>query len=430
MLYLRRRWGLAAIVCCGALANFACLGSRAFADWPQWRGPNRDDVSAETGLLQAWPEGGPERVWLFEDCGLGYAGPAIVGNQMYIMGARGGTEYLLALDVTKGEELWAAPIGDVYVNDWGDGPRSTPTVDGEFVYALGAQGNLICARTSSGEVVWTKALQDLGGETPHWGYAESPLVYKNLVVCTPGGKSGAIAALNKETGEPVWQSAELTSPAHYSSLVVMKRQNGDNLVQLLPDQVVSIEPDTGKSLWSVPFPGQVAVIPTPVVHHDQAYVTAGYGVGCMLINVGDDNAAEKAYENKVMKNKHGGVVLVDGRIFGHSDQVGWECQDFETGKSLWRDRDAMEMGGVTYADGRFYCLGEDTGDVALVAPSDEKWEERGRFKLEPQTTLRKEKGRIWVHPVVCDGRLYLRDQNYVYCYDVRATTTASTSEGK
>jgi outer membrane protein assembly factor BamB len=287
----------------------------------------------------------------------------------------------------------------------------------------------VCVRADSGEVVWTKAMQDLGGKVPQWGFAESPLVYHDMVVCTPGGDQGSIAALNKETGDVVWQAKELTSGTHYSSIVVMKHGDHEDLVQLLPDQVAAVEPATGKSLWTVPFPGQVAVIPTPVVHDRSVYVTASYGAGDMLVEVGDDHVAEKKYESKVMKNKHGGVVLLDGRIFGHSEQVGWVCQDFATGESLWRDRDAMEMGGITYADGRFYCLGEDTGDVALVAPSAEKWEEHGRFKLDPQTTLRKEKGKIWVHPVVCDGRLYLRDQNYVYCYDIRAGGGATTGAG-
>jgi len=364
---------------------------------------------------------------MFENCGLGYGGPAIVGNRLYIMGARDGTEYLLALDLANGEEQWATPIGAVFVNDWGDGPRNTPAVDGEFVYALGAQGNLIYVRASSGEVVWSKAMSELGGATPNWGYAESPLVYRDSVVCTPGGEQGAIAALDKKTGELVWQSKELTTPAHYSSLVPMSRPGHDDLVQLLADQAVAVDAATGKLQWSVPFPGQVAVIPTPVVHDNAVYVTAGYGAGSVRINVAADQRAETVYENKGMKNKHGGVILVDGRIFGHSEQVGWVCQDFETGKPLWRDRDVMEMGSVTFADGRFYCVGEDTGDVALVAPSDEKWEERGRFRLEPQSELRKPKGRIWVHPVVCGGRLYLRDQNLVYCYDVRATTTAAAS---
>jgi hypothetical protein len=193
-----------------------CLGWTAGgqADWPQWRGPNRDDISTETGLLKSWPEGGPRRVWLFEDCGLGYAGPAVVGDRLYIMGARDGTEYLLAINVENGREQWAAPIGELYENDWGGGPRGTPTVDGELVYALGGQGNLICARVSNGDVVWSKSMQDLGGTTPNWGYCESPLVYENKLFCTPGGDQGSLAALDKQTGQVLWQSSELKSGAH------------------------------------------------------------------------------------------------------------------------------------------------------------------------------------------------------------------------
>jgi outer membrane protein assembly factor BamB len=409
-----------AVVVASALWILTAIDRVGLADWPQWRGPNRDDISTETGLLKSWPEGGPRRVWLFEDCGLGYAGPAVIGNRLYIMGAREGTEQLLAIDVESGEEQWAAPIGELYENDWGGGPRGTPTVDGGLVYALGGQGTLICARADNGQVVWTKAMQDLGGATPNWGYCESPLVYEDKVICTPGGEHGSLAALNKETGEVVWHSTELTSGAHYSSIVVMPHAGHTDLVQLLPDQLVAVNAQTGKLLWTVPWPKPVAAIPTPIVRDQFVYCTSAYGTGCMLVEVGADHAARKAYENKVMKNKHGGVILVGDHLFGHSDGVGWVRQDFKTGEQLWRERDAMEAGAVGYADGMFYCVGEDTGDVALVGPSAEGWKENGRFKLEPQSGQRAERGKIWTHPVICDGRLYLRDQNLVYCYDVRA----------
>ncbi len=397
----------------------------ARAEWPQWRGPHRDDVSTETGLLKSWPEGGPPRAWLYENCGLGYAGPAIAGGKYFTLGTRDDQEVLIALNAATGEELWTAPIGEVYENDWGNGPRNTPAVDGELVYALGAQGSLICARTDSGEIVWTKSMQDLGGKTPNWGYAESPLVYKDTVLCTPGGEQGAIAALDKTTGEVRWQSTEITSGAHYASIVPMAHQGHDEAVQLLPDQLVGFDPADGKLLWSVPWPKPVAAIPTPLVHGDFVYATSGYGVGCMLVKVDADHATETIYENKTMKNKHGGVLLVGDHVYGHSDGVGWMCQEFATGEQVWRDRDALEMGGVTYADGMLYCLGEESGDVVLVEASTDGWNERGRFKLDPQTTLRKDRGRIWVHPVVCDGRLYLRDQNYVYCYNVRDAALAT-----
>jgi outer membrane protein assembly factor BamB len=397
------------------------------ADWPQWRGPNRDDVSTETGLLKSWPEGGPKRQWLFENCGLGYAGPAIVGGRMFILGTRDDQEVLFAIDATSGEEQWMAPVGSIYENDWGSGPRSTPTVEGDMVYAQGAQGNLVCVRAGTGEVVWTKAMQDLGGGIPKWGYAESPFIYKNTVLCTPGGKQGALAALDKTTGDVVWQNPEVTSEAHYSSIVAMNHGGHSDAVQLLVDALVGFDPETGKILWSEGWPKPVATIPTPIVKDNFAYVTSAYGAGCMLVEVGADHAAKKVYDNKVMKNKHGGVILVGDHVYGHSDGVGWACQDLKTGEQVWREREALGAGAVGYADGMLYCVGEDEGEVVLAEASTEGWKEHGRFKLDPQTTLRKDRGRIWVHPVISGGRLFLRDQNYIYCYDVRAEAAQAAS---
>lgn len=394
-------------------------------DWAQWRGPKRDGISQETGLLKSWPEAGPPRVWMFENCGKGYSGPAIVGDRLYILGTRDDREALIALNAKTGDELWTAPIGEIYEESHGNGPRSTPTVDGDSVFALGAQGTLICASADSGKVLWTKSMQDLGGEQPHWGYTESPLVYKNTVLCTPGGKKGAIVAFDKTSGDIVWQSKEITSNAHYASIVLMSHDGHDEAVQLLPDQVVGFEPSAGKLLWSAPWPKPVAAIPTPVVRDPFVFVSSGYGVGCMLVKVDAEHHAEKVYENKVMKNKQGGTILIGDALFGHSDGVGWVCLDFETGQQKWRDREAMGMGSVVYADGMFYCLDEGNGDVALVEPSTEAWKEHGRFRLNPQSKIRTNEGRIWTHPVIAGGMLYLRDQDLVYCYDVRDTGLAS-----
>src|ERR1043166_1759724 len=184
---------------------FSTVGFAARADWPQWRGPDRTDVSKETGLLKSWPKEGPKLVWLFKEAGLGYSGPAIVGGKVFTMGLRYGSEYLLALDAKQGKELWSAKIGDGLKNNWGDGPRGTPTVDGEHVYALGGQGNLICATTAEGKILWHHSMRDFGGRTPGWGFTESVLVDGNKVVCTPGGAKGTILALDKQTGDLLWQ---------------------------------------------------------------------------------------------------------------------------------------------------------------------------------------------------------------------------------
>jgi len=410
-----------AVVCYAALAAMP-----ASAEWPQWRGPNRDDVSTETGLLKSWPAAGPRRVWLFEKCGLGYSGPAIVKNHLYTLGARGETEYLLAIDIERGQELWAAPVGEKLGNNWGDGPRSTPIVDGDYVYALGGKGNLACVQAARGELLWNTSMEDdLGGKVPTWGYAESPLAYKNAIICTPGGNNGALAALDKKTGKVVWQSRDITSGAHYSSPMLRDCPEGMEIVQMLPDQIVGVEAGTGKLLWTTPWPKPTAAIPTPIVRETRVFVTSGYGVGCKLLEIGADHEVTERYENKEMKNKHGGVILVGDHLYGHSDGVGWVCQEFETGERVWRERDALEMGSVTCADGMLYCLGEDDGEVVLVEASPQGWKEHGRFTLEPQTDQRKPAGKIWTHPVVSDGKLYVRDQNLLFCFDIREGAEAT-----
>jgi outer membrane protein assembly factor BamB len=408
----------------------ASWSTATHADWPQWRGPNRDGVSTETGLLKQWPNAGPPRAWLFEKCGLGYSGPAIVGKRLYTMGAFGDSEALIAVDVDSGDELWATPIGETLGNNWGDGPRGTPTVDGDRIFALSAKGNLACIAADTGMIVWSKTMEEFGGAVPTWGYSESPLIHEDKVICTPGGEKGAIIALNKTDGTLIWHSADVTSGAHYASCVLAQRPEGTECVQLLPDQVVGLDVNTGETWWSLPWPNPTAAIPTPIIADQQVFVTSGYGVGCKLIEVAPGHVAREVYANKTMKNKHGGVVLIDGHLYGHSDGVGWVCQDLQSGEPAWREREALEMGAITTAEGLLYCVGEDTGDVVLVKASPESWQEVSRFTLDPQSDQRKPAGRIWTHPVICDGKLYLRDQNLLYCYDVRDSKAEPAAAGK
>ena len=217
----------------------------------------------------------------------------------------------------------------------------------------------------------------------------------------------------------MWKAAELTSGAHYASIVIMEHAGHDEAVQLLPDQLVGVDAANGKVLWSVPWTRPPAAIPTPLVRDNLVFAASGYGTGCVLVELSDDHTPKKLYDNKVMKNKQGGVVLVGDHLYGHSEGVGWVCQEFKSGEQVWRDRDVMGMGSVVLADGLMYCVGEDDGDVALVEPSTEGWKERGRFTMEPQSEIRSGRGKVWTHPVVANGRLYLRDQDLVYCYDIR-----------
>ena len=388
--------------------------------WPQWRGPERNDQSSETNLLQSWPEGGPKLLWTFDDCGLGYSGPAVVKDRMYLLGSRDKQEMLLCLDAKLGNEIWAVPVGDEYKNGYGNGPRSTPTVEGEFIYAASGKGDLICCRSEDGSQVWSKSMKEFGGKIPTWGYSESPLIHGEKILYTPGGEKGAIVALDKATGKLLWQTEELTDEAHYSSIVFKKHGGKTMGVQLLVSELVGFDVETGEVLWRVQWPGRTAVVPTPVFWKDCVYVTSGYGSGCMLVRIAEDFSTETVYESKLMSNHHGGVILHGDYIFGHSNGKGWVCQTIKDGKRKWRERASLGKGAISYADKRFYCLSEDSGELVLITASDEGWEEHGRFKMEPQSEQRSSRGRIWVHPVIADGLLYLRDQEFVHCYDVRA----------
>ena len=393
-------------------------------DWPQWRGPDRSDVSRETGLLKSWPPGGPKRVWLYENAGNGYSGPAIVGGKLFTLGTRDQSESLIALDAGTGKELWVAQMGSILKNAWGDGPRGTPSVEGGRVYAISGSGVLICASATDGKILWQKRLSELGGKTPGWGYTESPLVDGDLVVCTPGGAKGAITALDKETGKLSWQSTEFTDGAQYASVVPANINGTRQYVQITMQNIAGIAAKDGKLLWKSPWPGRTAVIPTPIVRGNEVYVTAGYGVGCRLVRIEPGNEVTTIYENKVIKNHHGGVILVGDYLYGHSDS-GWTCQNFNTGEEVWSHR-GFGKGAVACADGMLYCLEEGSGTVVLVEASPKGWNEHGRFKLEPQTQIRSSQGHIWTHPVISNGRLYLRDQDLIYCYDIRQSSAGTT----
>ncbi len=389
-------------------------------DWPGWRGPDHTCVSKETGLLKQWPAGGPKRLWVNENAGIGFAGFAVADGKLFTIGSRDGSELLIALNADTGKELWATKVGDNYVNAWGDGPRSSPTVDNGMVYAMSANGDLICAKAANGSEVWRADMKKLGGEIPKWGYSESVLVDGDKVICTPGGSQGAVVAFNKKTGSIVWQSKGFTDGAQYVSMIPIDHDGKRQYVQLTMNSLVGLDAKSGKVLWQSEWPGRTAVIPTPIHRDGKIYITTGYGVGCKQVQLSPGGKVEDVWTNKVMKNHHGGVILVGDHLYGYSDGAGWVCQDFATGERVWSERKALGKGAVFSAEGMLYCLDERDGTLALVKASPKGWEEHGRFKIDPQTKIDRKRGKIWTHPVVANGKLYLRDQEYISCYDVKA----------
>ena len=434
-------------VCAFALCSLNLCSSSNAADWPQWRGPDRNGISRETGLLKTWPKEGPPLLWTYKNAGLGYSGPAIVGDRLYLMGARGDSEYLYALDLKdmhdkSPREAWAIKIGPTFTwksNYWNKGPSATPSVDGELIYGLGGFGDLACVETATGKERWRKSMpKDLGGavnniggspETIGWGYAWSPLVDGEQVICVPGGSQGTLAALDKKNGNVLWRSKELTDEASYSSPILAEVGGMRQYIQAINRGIGGVAARDGRLLWFYQRKPEYhdVLIPTPIFHDDCVYATAGASEGCDLVKLtvqGADIKPTKIYANKNMVNRQGGVVLVGDFDYGYSDRKGWVCQDFKNGKIVWsNDRKLRSNKGspsLIYADGRLYCLNDEDGTVVLLEPDPKaQWKEHGRFKIPVESENRLSSGQIWTHPVVANGCLYLRDQELLYCYDVK-----------
>lgn len=408
-------------------------------DWPGFRGAKRDGVSTETGLATSWKPDGPPLLWTMKTAGVGYSGPAVVGNRLYSCGGRGDGDFLFAWELPSGhgepKELWSVRIGPLFQwkgNSWNEGPNVSPTVDGDKIYALGGMGDLLCAEAASGKEIWRvnlpKALDGevnpIGGglEEPTplgWGYAHAPLIDGDKLICVPGGKKGLVAALDKKTGKLLWQSAEVTDQAPYASPMVAEIEGKKQYVLPVNAGIVGISAVDGKLLWR--YQREPAyddgVIATPIVQGNVIFASVGFGQGCDLIKV-NGGKVEKVLSSKIVQNRDGGMVCLQGHVYCHSENRGWLCMELATGKILWAERNKLARGSVTAVDKHLICLGEE-GTVVLLEASTQGWKEQGRFTLPGESKKRKPSGAVWTNPVIANGKLYLRDQELVYCYDLK-----------
>ena len=408
-------WALAAAV---ALCT-ATLGGQAPAastDWPQWRGPERTGISHETGLLKQWPPSGPAALWSGAGLGSGYGSIAVKGNQLFVQGLKGRDSVVTSLGRTDGKVLWTRVIGPGRDNDRGPGPRSTPTVDGDLLYVLTENGDLAALRATDGGVVWQRnILRDFNGQNISWLLSESPLVDGDKVIVTPGGRGAGMVALDKATGKTVWVTKELSDEAGYSSPIVADVGGVRTVMTLTSSAGVGVRASDGKLMWrNRSAANGTANATTPVFSNNTVFYTSSYGTGGALLALTAQNGevrAQEVYFTRDMQNHHGGVIVIGSTLYGFHNSI-MAALDLPTGKSLWRNR-SVGKGAITYADGRFYILGEDHV-MGLAEATPTGYRETGRFPIADQGWP------SWAHPVVSGGRLYIRNQATLLAYDVRA----------
>ena len=420
-------------LCFSAVPVVSITGSAKMAasgsDWPQWRGPQRNGISRETGLLKQWPPEGPKLLWQVNDIGDGYSTPAVAGTRIYLMSNRGfDNEFVQALSTQDGKPIWTTRIGNVgnpqdffYAK-----ARSTPTVDGDFIYALSSDGDLACLETGSGKIRWQKSIKkEFDGKSGIWAYAESPLVDGDVVVVTPGGTEATIVALNKKTGAVIWKSAVPGGdPAAYASAIVVQAGGRRQYVQFLSKGIVGVDAKTGQFLWRYAEVAKgMAQMVTPVARDGYVYGGA-HSIGGGLVRLKADPggvAAEKIYFARGLPNSIGGSVLVGEFLYGTTDS-GLVAVEFTTGTVKWQS-EGIGSGSVAYADGQLYLHGEN-GSVALIEATPEAYREKGRF-TPPVQPKRKRLGpfpeKAWAYPVIANGRLYIRDIGTLWAYDIKAS---------
>jgi len=402
--------GLAALTQ-GLLAQSSKKDPSVVPDWGQFRGPKRDGVSTETGLLKEWPKGGPTLAWKATGIGAGMSSVSVVGTKVFTMG----DGMMLALDAATGKILWKTMTGDTGSpsgQQAGAGPHCTPACDGTLVWGLFQMGTLVCVQAATGREIWKHKMSEFGGNTPQWGYSESPLLDGPMLLVSPGGNKGAVVALNKTSGAMMWQATQVKDQPHYTSLVTAEIGKVPQYLYFSQSGVFGIS-KAGQLLWKGECEGKTAICSSPVVKDNYVFVSCGYGVGChgfQIAGAGGQFKAQQLYADQKIQNHHGGAVLVGDHVYGNFDS-GVMCVEIKTGKVVWQDRGAGK-GSLFAADGMLYCRGEG-GTIALAEASPDGYKEHGRFEQPDRS-----KFPAWPNPVVYGGKMYIRDGDILFCYNV------------
>ena len=391
----------------------AVVFSQSAPEWAQWRGPNRDGHSAETGLLQDWPANGPPQLWRTTGAGTGFSSFSSSNGRLFTLGARGNVEYVIAFDAATGKRLWEVPNGQRFRNEQGDGPRSTPTVDGDRVYAFGGSGDLTALDAATGQKIWSiNVVQTFNGSTPYWGYSESPLIIDDRIILNAGGRRASVVAINKMDGKTLWQNHN--DEAGYSSPMLLRTGSLQQVVFFTGARALAVDPRDGRLLWTYNRASNgTANIATPIVRGNRVFLSSDYGTGGALLDVrasGNLASAQEIYFTREMRNHHASSVAVGDHLYGFSSSI-LTALRFDTGELAWRNR-SVGKGSLIYADQRLYLYSEQ-GVVGLAEASPTEYREHGRFSIQttgPPT---------WSHPIITNGRLIIRDQDNVYAYNVK-----------
>ena len=387
-------------------------GAATAADWPQWRGAGRDGKAAETGLLRQWPAGGPKQVWRVDTVGEGFSSFSIANGKLFTQGQKNGGQWITALDAATGKTVWETAAGEFFPQDRGPGPRGTPTVDGDTIYSLSADGTLLSLVAATGKVNWKlNILSEFKGSQIHWGLSESPLIDGQRLIITPGGPEKSVVALDKKTGKPLWSAG--SDAAGYSSAIAFDFGGQRHVVVFTAKGAMGLNAANGWVMWNYnKVANRTANIATPLYHNGHVFLSSDYGTGCALLKLeaaGDRVNATEVYFSREMRNHYCSSVLLDKHVYGFSSGI-LTSMELMSGEVAWRDR-SVGKGQLILAEGLLYLQGE-TGTVALAEATPTAYKEISRFEF----------GRgqypLWTLPVIAGGRLYLRDQTKLVCYNI------------
>lgn len=390
------------------------------AEWPQWRGINRDGISKETGLLKSWPQEGPKLIWTATGFGSGFSSPSIYKGNIYITGTENGKEFLSALDLS-GNLKWKTEYGKAFTQSFPEA-RSTPTVDGEHIYVISGTGEVVCFDAQTGVIKWAvQAFNQFEGRYGSWGIAESPLIVDDKVIYTPCGDKTTVVALNKYTGEVVWASESLNDQSGYVSPILAEIGGKKQIITVTGNHVIGVDSENGKIIWKITnkeisSPKDINCV-SPIYFDGAVFVTSGYNDSGALIRLSEDGMkADVAWINPDLDTHHGGVVLVDGYIYGsnwiNNGNGNWVCLEWNTGKTMYETK-WKNKGSIISADGMLYCYEEEGGNLGLVKATPEG------FNIISSFNIKLGDGQHWAHPVISDGILYMRHGHVLMAYDIK-----------